>query len=81
MNGCRAQCSTGNEKREGVTPSRRGVLFVAAERALVSAQVRGWRKGTAWDAWRSLAKHPDYGRLLVEGDFSGIEQLAAALGE
>lgn len=55
--------------------------FVAAERALVSAQVRGWRKGTAWDAWRSLAKHPDYGSLLVEGDFSGIEQLAAALGE
>ena len=53
--------------------------FVAAERALVAAQVAGWRRGDPWTAWRKLGQYRDYGRLLVEGDFAGVRRLAADL--
>ena len=55
--------------------------FIAAERALVSAQVRGWRTDTAWSAWQALKDHTGYGRLLVEEDFDGIAALAERLGD
>ena len=53
--------------------------FVAAERALVSAQVRGWRTDSAWAAWQQLGQHTGYGQLLIDEDFAGIEALAGRL--
>ena len=53
--------------------------FVAAERALVSAQVRGWRTDHAWAAWRALSANPGYGEALVGRDFTKIASIAAAL--
>ena len=57
------------------------MAFISAERALVSAQVRGWRTDTAWSAWQALKDHTGYGRLLVEEDFDGIAALAKHLGD
>lgn len=61
-----------------------GVLagFVDAERAIISAQVRGWRLGPhPWAAWRNLSASGmrEYGRLLVEGRFDEIRRLAGEL--
>ena len=53
--------------------------FVAAERALISAQVRGWRTDSAWAAWQQLGQHTGYGQLLVDENFAGIEALAGRL--
>lgn len=53
--------------------------FVAAERALVSAQVRGWRRGNPWSAWQKLGDERGYGAALVAGDFAAIDKMAAAL--
>ena len=55
--------------------------FIRAERALVSAQVKGWRTDHAWAAWRKLSDSgiTAYGALLVEGRFDEIERLAAKL--
>ncbi|MCZ6678114.1 MAG: creatininase family protein [Candidatus Poribacteria bacterium] len=55
--------------------------FVRAERALVSAQVRGWRTDQPWAAWRKLRTPPftDYGRLLVAERFDEIEAFAEKL--
>jgi creatinine amidohydrolase len=53
--------------------------FVAAERALVSAQVRGWRRGNPWAAWQKLGDERGYGAALVAGDFAAIDKMAAAL--
>jgi creatinine amidohydrolase len=53
--------------------------FMAAERALVSAQVRGWRRGNPWAAWQKLGDERGYGAALVAGDFAAIDKMAAAL--
>jgi creatinine amidohydrolase len=55
--------------------------FVRAERALVSAQVRGWRTVNAWAAWRKLfaGELTQYGAYLAAEQFDQIEQLAAQL--
>jgi hypothetical protein len=55
--------------------------FVRAERALVSAQVRGWRTEGAWAAWRKTfsGEETGYGALLAEGRFAEIEQMAERL--
>jgi len=53
--------------------------FIAAERALVSAQVKGWRADSPWAAWQRLGENTAYGQLLVEGNFAGIEALANRL--
>lgn len=54
---------------------------IRADRALVSAQVRGWRAGHPWAAWRKIGggQVTAYGRLLVEGRFAEIEALAEQL--
>jgi len=55
--------------------------FVRAERALVTAQVKGWRSQHAWAAWRKsfAGELLGYGAMLEAGDFAGIERLAAQL--
>lgn len=53
--------------------------FVHAERALVSAQVRGWREQHAWAAWRPLGDHRLYGQWLVDGEFARIAAMAHEL--
>ena len=53
--------------------------FISAERALVSAQVRGWRLEAPWAAWQNLSENTDYGQLLVDQDFAGIKSLASRL--
>ena len=55
--------------------------FVRAERAIVTAQVRGWRLDHPWAAWRALfaGEHTEYGQLLVEERFPEIEAFAAQL--
>ena len=56
--------------------------FVRAERALVSAQVRGWRNDHAWAAWRRLfsGELVDYGACLVEQRFDEIERMGQRMG-
>ena len=54
--------------------------FIAAERALVAAQVKGWRMKEPWAAWANLAEHPNYGKWLVAGEFEQIIQMAKQLG-
>lgn len=60
---------------------RTRTAYVRAERALISAQVRGWRIEHPWAAWRQLrtSEFTGYGRLLVEERFDEIEMLAAKL--
>jgi creatinine amidohydrolase len=53
--------------------------FIAAERALVAAQVKGWRQQHAWAAWQKLRDHRSYGAWLAAGDFTQIEAMAAQL--
>jgi len=55
--------------------------YVRAERALVTAQVRGWRTDHAWAAWRKISRGEltGYGRLLVAEQFDEIEALASQL--
>jgi creatinine amidohydrolase len=55
--------------------------FARAERALVDAQVRGWRTRHAWAAWQTLIQKQltGYGELLVAQRFAEIEALAAEL--
>jgi hypothetical protein len=55
--------------------------FLRAERALVSAQVRGWRNVHPWAAWGNIAQGhvTQYGALLADGRFDEIEQLASQL--
>lgn len=54
---------------------------IRADRALVSAQIRGWRTEHPWAAWRKIGSGQvtDYGRLLVEARFAEIEELAGQL--
>lgn len=54
---------------------------IRADRALVSAQIRGWRTDHPWAAWRKIGSGQvtDYGRLLVEERFAEIEELAGKL--
>jgi creatinine amidohydrolase len=56
---------------------------IRAERAIVSAQVRGWRTDQPWAAWRKMfaGQVTDYGRLVVEQRFAELETLAAQLLE
>jgi creatinine amidohydrolase len=57
--------------------------FARAERALVSAQVAGWREQGPWAAWRRIAAGEDglirYGAFLAEGRFAEIEAMAGQL--
>jgi creatinine amidohydrolase len=56
--------------------------FVRAERALVTAQVRGWRgTGDAWTAWRRISPGGETAcaELLVNEQFGEIEAMAARL--
>ena len=56
--------------------------FIAAERAIVSAQVRAWREtGNGWKAWQGMVDSgmTEYGKLLVEGDFAAIAVAASKL--
>lgn len=53
--------------------------FIRAERALVSAQIKGWRTDSAWAAWQKLGENTGYGQMLVDGNFAGIEKLAMHL--
>jgi creatinine amidohydrolase len=57
--------------------------FAKAERALVSAQVTGWRTEGPWAAWRRIASGEKdltrYGEFLAEGRFSEIEAMAQRL--
>jgi len=55
--------------------------FVRAERALVSAQLKGWRLDGPWSAWQKIGggEETQYGQLLVEERFSEIVELAGRL--
>jgi len=55
--------------------------FVHSERALVDAQVRGWRTQHAWAAWDALASKGlrQYGAFLVAQDFASIAAMAEQL--
>ena len=55
--------------------------FAHAERALVNAQVRGWRTNDAWAAWSAIRDKDltQYGAMLTAQDFAGIEAMAAQL--
>ncbi len=55
--------------------------FVRGERAIVDAQVRGWRREAPWAAWQHLrtGELVQYGESLAAGRFDLIEQLGAAL--
>jgi creatinine amidohydrolase len=55
--------------------------FGRAERALVAAQVKGWRAGNPWAAWGTLVREnlTQYGALLEAERFHEIEQMAARL--
>jgi creatinine amidohydrolase len=55
--------------------------FVRAERALVDAQVRGWRTHHAWAAWEALSRKGlrQYGAFLVAQDFAAIAAMAEQL--
>jgi len=55
--------------------------FVRAERALVSAQVKGWRTRGPWAAWQRIGagEITTYGILLANERFEEIEGLAARL--
>lgn len=55
--------------------------FARAERALVAAQVRGWRLRHAWAAWEHIAERGlvYYGAWLAAGRFDRIEEMASCL--
>lgn len=55
--------------------------FIRAERALVSAQVKGWRNTHAWTAWQKMfsGELTQYGAYLAAGQFDRIEQMAGYL--
>jgi hypothetical protein len=53
--------------------------LIAAERALVAAQVKGWRTSGPWAAWAKLREHTHYGEWLVAGDFDQILAMAKEL--
>jgi creatinine amidohydrolase len=53
--------------------------FIAAERALVRAQVKGWREQGPWTAWANLADNRHYGEWLAAGKFNDILQMAKEL--
>jgi creatinine amidohydrolase len=55
--------------------------FVRAERALVSAQVTGWRTQGPWAAWQHIAARglTRYGALVASGRFLEIEEMARQL--
>ncbi|MCC2684794.1 MAG: hypothetical protein K0R75_1693 [Paenibacillaceae bacterium] len=56
--------------------------FVQAERALLNAQVKGWRNtGSRNTAWQRMAhgEHNGYGRMLVEERFDELKSMAEKL--
>jgi creatinine amidohydrolase len=55
--------------------------FVRAERALVTAQVTGWRNVHPWASWGALIdqKLTGYGAALAARDFAEIERIAARI--
>ena len=52
--------------------------FVRAERALITAQVKGWRNRHPWAAWDKLwtGELNQYGAYLTAEDFASIEHMA-----
>ena len=62
-------------------PTEKLAQFIRAERALVSAQVRGWRTEAPWAAWKDIrtSQQTAYGQLLANEDFDGMEKLAQNL--
>ena len=55
--------------------------FVRGERAMISAQVRGWRMEDPWAAWRKpfAGELVHYGEYLSTGRFDLIEKLGSSL--
>jgi len=55
--------------------------FIAAERSIVSAQIKGWRLNHPWAAWSKIAQGEivNYGILLENEQFKEIEELASQL--
>ncbi len=53
--------------------------FIAAERSLVAAQVKGWRTQGPWTAWAKLSEHRHYGEWLVTAEFDRIVEMAKQL--
>ena len=55
--------------------------YVRAERALIRAQVKGWRTQHAWAAWAHIGSRnlTQYGQFLAEERFAEIEALAEQL--
>jgi len=53
--------------------------FVAAERALVSVQVKGWRQDSPWAGWQNLPQQRGYGQWLVDENFAAIQLMADKL--
>ncbi len=53
--------------------------FAASERAIVSAQVGGWRRDGPWAAWKDLEQIAGYGQLLAKKRFDRIAALASGL--
>ena len=56
--------------------------YVKAERAILTAQLKGWRRDQPWAAWVKMmvtGEETTYGELLVNERFADIESLAARL--
>lgn len=56
--------------------------YVKAERAMLTAQVKGWRMAHPWAAWRKMmvtGEITNYSQLLVSERFADIEILAQKL--
>lgn len=55
--------------------------FIKSERAIVSAQVKGWRTDHPWAGFIKMmaGEITEYGKLLVEEKFEAIEKMAADL--
>lgn len=55
--------------------------FVSAERAILTAQVKGWRSTGPWSAWQHIAERGliHYGAWLAEQQFGEIQEMAQRL--
>jgi len=57
--------------------------FIAAEKKIVSSQVKGWRVNHPWAAWQHIAtgRLTEYGHLLEKGNWEEIIEFAQKLLE